>query len=303
MRIIIPGGSGLIGKALIPALAAGGNEVWVLTRRPQLVLPGGARSALWDGKTTQGWQHLVDGAGAIINLVGENIGSGLWTAAKKKKILISRLDAGKAIVEAVRSVSHKPKIMLQSSAIGCYGMSEDQTFTENSPIGSDEFAEICAAWEASTQPLENMGVRRVILRNGLFLDLHQGILPKLMLPLRLFVGGPLGNGRQWYSWVHPADYVNAVIWLINNENATGPFNLTAPEPSQMADFGRALAAAMRRPYYFPVPGFALRLVLGQLSTLVLKGQRVVPSRLLESGFKFQFSSLHDALSDILGKKP
>lgn len=300
MRILIPGGSGLIGQGLIPALAADGHEIWVLTRRPELAhLPGGAKACAWDARTAHGWENLLEGAGAIINLAGENIGAAPWSEERLRRIRSSRSLAGQAIVEGLKRAKDGPKLLLQQSAIGCYGASQTQTFDETAPFGQDVLANICNDWEASTQPAEEMGVRRVVLRTGLYLTRRGGVLSRLMLPFRLFAGGPLGSGRQWYSWIHEKDWIEAVRFLIRTESAHGIFNLTAPEPVTNAEFGRTLAWVMRRPYLIPAPAFALRLVLGKMSSMVLEGQRVIPRRLQEAGYQFRFNKLHPALEDIL----
>jgi uncharacterized protein (TIGR01777 family) len=300
MRIIIPGGSGLIGQALGRVLAGDGHEVWLLSRNPGQVSPAsGMKVQTWDGKSAQGWANLLEGAGAVINLAGENIGEGPWSDEKKKRIRASRILAGQAIVEGLRSVKNGPKILLQSSAIGCYGTSETATFAEDGPFGKDFQSSICVDWERSTAEVEAMGVRRVILRTGLYLTPEGGVLPRLMLPFKLFVGGPLGSGKQWYSWIHPVDYIQAVRFLLQNEQAAGPFNLTAPGPVTMAEFGHTLAAILRRPYLLPVPAFALKLALGEMSSLVLEGQRVIPQKLAALGFKFRFEQLQLALQDLL----
>jgi uncharacterized protein (TIGR01777 family) len=300
MRIIIPGGSGLIGQALIPTLVKDGHEVWVLSRNPQKTqLPGGAQGCAWDGKTAQGWLHLVEGAGAIINLAGENLGSGLWTAEKKQRILDSRVQAGQAIAAAVKAVKILPGVLIQSSAIGCYGKSEIKTFDESSPMGDDNLSRICMVWEGSTDEVERLGVRRVIVRTGLLLTPKGGVLPRLVLPFKMMVGGPLGSGKQWYSWIHLDDWIAAVRFLLANDSTSGIFNLTAPEPVTQAEFGRTTAYILRRPYLLPAPAFALRTVLGEMSTLVLDGQRVLPKRLREMGFKFRYEKLHEALKSLL----
>ena len=300
MRILIPGGSGLIGKLLIPALSSDGHEVWILSRHPELVTPvGSAQVAGWDGRTGKGWEKILAGADAVINLTGENIGSAPWTKDRLERIRSSRLYPGQAIVDGLKRVKDRPRILIQQSAIGCYGMSLTQTFDEHAAYGVDTLASICVDWEGSTQPVEDFGLRRMVLRTGLFLTREGGVLPRIMLPFQLFIGGPLGTGHQWYSWIHFQDWIDAVRFLLKKEEARGIFNLTSPEPVTNAEFGRTLARVMRRPYLVPAPAFALRFALGKMSSLVLDGQRVVPKRLLEAGFQFKFSKLHNALEDIL----
>ncbi len=300
MRIIIPGGSGLIGNMLIPALLADGHEVWVLSRRPELATaPGSAQVAAWDGRTAKGWEAILEGSDAIINLTGENLAAGLWTKERLQRIRDSRIFPGQAIVDGLKKVTHRPTLLIQQSAMGIYGTSLTQTFDESIPAGSDMLAQLVADWEAVTQPAEAFGMRRVVLRTGLFLTRRGGVLPRLMLPFQLFAGGPLGTGKQWYSWIHYRDWIEAGRFFIKNEQTHGVYNLTAPEPVTNAEFGRTLAWVMHRPYLVPAPAFALRLALGKMSTMILEVQRVIPKKLLEAGFQFKFTKLHQALEDIL----
>ena len=301
MRTIITGGSGLIGRALAAELAAAEHEVIVLSRAPARVsgLPAGVRAVGWDGRTAEGWQDLADGATAIVNLAGESIAAGRWTAARKQRIADSRHQAGAAVVQAVTGATTRPQVVIQASAVGYYGPRGDETITEDSAAGDDFLAQICVPWETSTEEVERLGVRRAIIRTGIVLSREGGALPQMMLPFRLFAGGPLGSGRQGFPWIHLADEVSAIRWLIEREDASGPFNLAAPETLTNAEFGRVLGRVMRRPSFMPTPGFALRLVLGELSTLLLDGQRQVPQRLLDLGFTFRFPTAEAALRDLL----
>ncbi len=301
MRIIISGGSGFIGKALSKSLLADGHTVWILTRNPQTrSLAEGVRGIGWDGRTSAGWGELASQADAIVNLAGESLGEGAWTKARKERILVSRVEAGKAITEAIRQAEPRPKVLIQASAAGYYGVHGDEGVSEETQPGSDFLAEVCKEWEASSQAVEEMGVRRAVIRSGVVLSAQAGsALRRLMLPYSLFAGGPLGNGRQGFPWIHPADEVGAIRFLLENEKARGVFNLSAPEPLSNADFGRSLAEVMRRPYWLPVPAFALRLLLGEMGILVLEGQFMYPRRLKELGFQFRFNSAEVALRDLL----
>lgn len=296
MRVLVAGGSGWIGSALVAKLVKEGDAVKVLSRRPESVKSlRGVGVVSWDGQTANGWGHLVEEVDAIVNLVGENLGAGRWTNERKERIRSSRLNAGKAIVMALEQARHRPQVLIQSSAIGYYGMLDDRIVTEGSPAGSDFLARLCVDWEASTQPAEAMGVRRVVVRTGLVLSPTGGSLQRLLMPYRLFMGGTVGNGRQWYSWISMEDEVRALIFLLKNQVAQGAFNLTAPHPLRMKEFGKILAEVIHRPYWLPVPAFVLRLLLGEMSALVLEGQRVIPQRLLELGFQFKYEHLRDAL--------
>lgn len=301
MRTIITGGSGLIGRALAAELATAEHEVILLSRTPGRVggLPAGVRAVGWDGRTAEGWQDLADGATAIVNLAGESIAAGRWTAARKQRIADSRHQAGAAVVQAVAGATTSPQVIIQASAVGYYGPRGDETITEDSAPGDDFLAQVSVPWETSTEEVERLGVRRAIIRTGIVLSRDGGALPQMMLPFRLFAGGPLGSGRQGFPWIHLADEVSVIRWLIEREAASGPFNLAAPETLTNAEFGRVLGRVMRRPSFMPTPGFALRLVLGELSTLLLDGQRQVPQRLLDLGFTFRFPTAEAALRDLL----
>ena len=299
MRVTIVGGTGLIGQEFTTALLNEGHQVWVLSRNPQTrQVPTGAAVVGWDGQTSQGLEGLVELSDAVVNLAGESIGEGSWSKARKERIRSSRVISGQAIVSAFVAASRKPKVLLQASAIGFYGASDERELTEKSPAGNDFQSSICSDWEASTGMVEKMGVRRVIIRTGLVLTDKGGVLPRLMLPFRLFLGGPLGNGQQWYSWIAMQDEIRAMMFLLKNEQSAGVYNLTS-RTVKMADFGKVLATVMHRPYWMPAPAFALRALLGEMSILVLTGQKVIPHKLLKEGFLFQFPSLKLTLENLL----
>lgn len=306
MRVIIAGGSGLIGRALTESLAASGHEVVILSRMPEKVmgLPSGAQAAGWDAKTAAGWGDLVNGAGAIVNLAGENIkGNGFlpsrWTPRRKALIRQSRLDAGRAVVEAIRSATKKPAALLQASAVGYYGPRGEEQLAETEPPGSDFLANLCKEWEASTQEVEAMGLRRVVLRTGIPLTLKDGAFPLLVLPFRLFAGNWFGSGKQYYPWIHFEDYIAALYFLFENPKASGAYNLSAPNPVTNREFARTLGKVMRRPVLMPVPRFALEAALGEVATVVMDGQCMVPKKLQEQGFKFKFPEFELAARDLL----
>ncbi len=305
MRVLITGGSGLIGRAVAAPLAAEGNDVVVLSRDPERVrgLPGGVRAERWDGHSAAGWEALLEARSAVINLAGEAIAAGRWTAERKRRIRASRVDAGRAVVDAVRLAAEEgraPAVVLQASGIGYYGDTGDQEIGEDHPPGADFLAEAAIAWEASTAEVEALGVRRVVLRTGVVLDRGGGALAKMLPPFRLGLGGPLGGGRQWFPWIHMADEVAAILFLLATQAASGPFNLCAPRPVQSRDFARALGCQLHRPAILPVPAPALRLALGELAAALLGGQRAQPGRLLATGYRFRFPDLPEALADLLG---
>jgi uncharacterized protein len=302
MRVIVTGGTGLIGRPLAARLVSDGHEVILLSRRPEQVkgLPAGVQVTGWDSRTAAGWAPLADGAGAIINLAGENIGASRWTAERKHRIRQSRIDAGRAVVEAVQAAEHKPEVIIQASGVGYYGPHGDEILTEDAPPGHDFGARVAAeAWEPSTAPVEAMGVRRVVIRSAPVLSRDGGALPRMMLPFRFFVGGPVGGGRQPFSWIHLADEIGAICFLMSNQAAQGVYNVSAPELLTNREFARALGRAMGRPSWFPAPAFLVRLLFGEMATVVLEGQRAAPERLQQLGFRFQYPCAEAALRDLM----
>jgi len=301
MNIIVAGGSGMIGQSLTEVLRRDGHQVYVLSRNPHaVVLPPGVEAVGWDGKTSQGWEALVEEANAIINLAGANIGERPWTNERKRMIRTSRTEPGAAIVSAVQKSVRKPAVVFQMAGVGYYGPRGDEILDEASSRGDDFLAGVGIDWENSTRPLVEMGVRRVIMRAGVVLSPKKGgVLDPFLLQYRLFAGGPLGSGRQWISWIHIRDLISAFQFLLEQEDASDVFNASSPEPVTNATFGRTLAKVMRRPYWLPVPALALKVILGEMSTIVLTGQRVLPKRLLKMGFQFQYPELRRALEEIL----
>ena len=302
MYTIIAGGSGLIGRALTADLTADGHEVIVLSRRPERVrgLPAGARAVGWDGRTPAGWQAYVDKSDAIVNLTGTRIAPWPWTAARKRQILDSRVHSGAAVVQAIERAGKRPRVVVQSSGVGFYGPRGDEAIDETAAPGEDFLAQVCIAWEATAEPLDALGVRRVIIRTGHVLSRTGGLLPYIALPYRLWLGGPMGTGRQGQPWIHVADHVAAVRWLIEHETASGAFNLVAPQHTTNATMSRALGQALGRPAFVTVPAFVLRLIWGEAATIMLDGQHAVPARLQELGFSFRFPTAAAALGDLLG---
>jgi uncharacterized protein (TIGR01777 family) len=300
-RIVIAGATGFIGGALVEELAGRGYRIVVLTRGPNRAgLPRDVLIEGWDGRTAAGWRRQINGALAVINLAGDSLARGRWTRAKKERIVASRVGAGAALVEAVRASDAKPRVFVQASAVGFYGNSGELEIDESSPPGTGFLAGVVEAWEASTQEVEKLGVRRVILRSGLVLGRGGGVWPSFVRPFRFFAGGPLGSGRQWLSWISLADEVRAIRHLIEREDLAGPFDLTAPAPLRQAELCRVIGHALRRPCWAPVPAFVLRILFGAkaLETLLVS-QRVRPRRLLESGFEFRHPEAAAAVADLL----
>jgi len=302
MNILISGGTGLIGRALTKSLLVDLHKVWVLTRDPE-DLPAGLPKTItvagWDGRTVQGWGDLVNDMDAIINLAGVNTASWPWSEARKQSFWNSRIWAGQAVAEAIRHARKKPAVLIQSSGIGHYGF-RGGLAPETTPPGDDFMARLTVAWESSTQSVEELGVRLAIIRSAVVLTRDNIIMKLMELPARLFVGGRLGNGRQTMPWIHLADEVGAIRFLLDNKRSSGPYNLVAPDTTSNADFLRALSKTLRRPYWFHLPAFLLRLVLGEMSVMVLEGRPAQPQRLLEAGYQFKYPTLEGALREIYG---
>ena len=306
MRVVITGGTGLIGSALAAEMGGAGHDVVVLTRDLNRVgpLPPGVRAAEWDGKSGQGWSKLLDAETAIVHLAGESIASGRWTAEKKRRIRDSRVESGLAVLAAIREAKEKPRVLLQGSAVGYYGPCGDEVVTEDHPPGKDFLGDVCREWEASTAEVEARGVRRPLLRTGIVLSLKDGALPRMILPFRLGAGAPLGSGRQWFPWIHMTDEVAAIRFLLEHREASGPFNLSAPNPVTNRQLGDVLSRVARRPNPLQalglgVPRAVFQVALGEMADMLLQGQRAVPRRLLDLGFSFRFPELEPALRNLV----
>ncbi|KAF0108530.1 MAG: hypothetical protein FD146_416 [Anaerolineaceae bacterium] len=309
MRVLMTGGTGLIGTALTQSLLADGHSVWALTRRdpgPALRLRSGQALATgnltlvrWDGRTPSGWGGLVSETDAVVNLAGESLSKWPWTEKQKARFWQSRVDAGRALVEAIRSASPRPQALIQISGINHYGM-HGEPADESTPPGGDFLARLTVAWEDATKEVESLGVRRCVVRLGVVLAKRGSLFPLMALPVRMFAGGPIGSGKQAVPWVHLDDVTGALRFLLENEQASGAYNLIAPEPVSNADFYKALAKALGRPYWLPAPAFLLRLALGGMSVLVVDGRYAQPKRLLEAGYRFQVEGMGEAMKRLVG---
>jgi uncharacterized protein (TIGR01777 family) len=296
MKILITGGTGLLGQEIIYDTLFKDDEFTILSRDdrgedddPRI------KVRRWTTVGLDGWEKVLEGQDAVIHLAGQNIGAGLWTPARKQQILESRVKSGKILQQAILAMKTPPPIFIQASAVGFYGSRGDESLNETSTRGEGFLSDVCAAWEQSTADLEAAGVRRVILRTGVVLTPQGGILPRLMLPINMFVGGNLGSGRQYLPWLHIDDFPAIVHSLIKNPDANGTFNVCAPQAAQFEEFGKILAKLVSRPYWLPVPAFAIRMILGEMSALVLDSQNVAPERLLEMGYDFKWKNLSDAI--------
>ena len=293
-RVVISGASGLIGSALVPSLESPGHEVTRLVRQK----PRSAKELQWD-PTSPIPPDLVSGFDAVIHLSGENV-AGRWTEQKKCRIRESRIFTTDFLAMALAKTERKPGTFICASAIGYYGNRGDEVLTEDSLSGDGFFPEVCREWEFATEPAADIGIRVVNLRTGIVLSREGGALKQMLLPFRLGLGGRIGDGRQWWSWIHIADLVSAVHHILQNDSLRGAVNMTAPNPVTNAEFTRALAEALKRPARLPVPAFALRLLFGELADEgLLASARVVPERLTQSGFHFRFSELKASLIDLL----
>lgn len=304
MRVVIAGGTGFLGGALSERLRARGDEVVILSRGG--VAAGTERLVGWtpDGSTGP-WARELAGATAVINLAGTSIEQKRWTAARKRDIRLSRVLATRSLVAAIRSVpdTDRPKVFVQGSAVGFYGTPDAEELDESSPPGGDFLSGVVVDWEAEARAVEALHVRLVILRSGIPLALSGGALPKIMQPFKFFVGGRLGDGTQYFSWIALTDWLSLVSWAIETPAAAGVFNATAPTPVTNAELSRAIGRAIHRPSWIPVPPLALKIIVGPMANdALLRGQRVLPKRALEMGFRFQYPDIGPALENAVRRK-
>jgi uncharacterized protein len=296
MKIFITGASGLVGTALGSALERDGHVVLRATRSRAT----GPNTIAWDPAAGRLDAAALKGIDAVVNLAGENIGSGRWTPAKKKALLESRTLSTKLIAETIAALDPKPRVFLSASASGFYGNRRDEWLDEGSAMGEGFLAEICRDWEAETRAAQRAGIRTVQLRFGVVLSRHGGALARMLTPFRLGLGGRLGDGRQFFSFVAIRDAIAAIRFALETETLSGPVNVVAPEPVTNAEFTRALGRALRRPTIFPAPAFGIRLALGEMGqALLLDGQRVRPKRLLDAGFRFEQPTIDSAIAAAL----
>ena len=302
MKIVIAGGSGFLGSALSRALTRDGHDVIILTRRAASNATSAPRvsSVQWTPDGTAGaWAGTIDGADIVVNLAGESSAAKRWSAAQKQKLRDSRLMATRSLTSAIRHAARRPAAFISGSAVGYYGDRGDETLTETSPPGTDFLADLAKDWEAAADEASPL-TRVVLVRTGIVLDRTGGALPKMLPPFQMFVGGPLGTGRQYMPWIHKEDWVRMVSWMMTTEGARGAFNATSPTPVTNAEFSKALGQALKRPSVLPAPAFALRIALGEMAdALLLSGQRALPVRATDLGFTFRYSNIDEALASVL----
>lgn len=298
MKVAISGVSGLVGTALRANLTAGGHDVLALSRRASLPP---LTTITWDIENGRFDASLLEGVDVIVHLAGEPVAQ-RWNEKTKKAIRHSRVRGTKLLVEGLKSLKLKPKLLLSASAVGFYGNGEDRELDETSPRGEGFLPEVCQEWETAALDAMGLGMRAVCLRTGIVLSTKGGALAKMLLPFRLGLGGRLSTGRQWMPWIHIDDLVAAMRFVMEKEDLMGVVNATTPNPVTNADFTKGLGRVLRRPTLFPVPEFGLKLLFGEMAQILLEGQKVKPQKLLAAGFAFRHPELEEALSDIIAKR-
>jgi NAD dependent epimerase/dehydratase family enzyme len=326
-RVVVTGATGQIGKVLCKRLSASGYSVVVFSRdaeRARRSVPGAVEYLAWRPEESGEWAGAIDGAHAVIHLAGASLFAKRWSNEYKREIVNSRVLGTRGLVNAMRQAKVKPQVFVSSSAVGYYGPSGDRKLDESAPPGNDFLAQVCQAWEREARPAEELGVRTVIVRSGVvigsdqgqpsfpidlrgasldrpgvILRTEEGAFPLLAMPFRLFAGGPILPGTQWFAWVHIDDLVGLYMLALEDERARGPLNATAPEPQTNRDFAKTLGRAMRRPSWMPVPGFAMKLLLGEMADMITTGQRVVPKKAQDLGFQFKYPTSEPAIRQIL----
>jgi uncharacterized protein len=311
MNILISGGTGFIGKALVKSLTGDNHFVYILSRHPEAHLSLSDKNTTilkWDGKTPDGWGNVIEKIDAVINLAGENIAGNSFasiffkrlTPARKNLLLESRLNSAKALIQAIDNASHKPSVFIQASAVGYYGDRGNEILTEVASPGKDFTAQLCIQWENGVSKINELNIRCVIIRTaGMVLSLSGGAFPYMLLPYRFFMGGPLGSGDQWVSWIHIDDEVRAIRFLLENDSAVGNFNLSAPQPVTNRDFSIAIGKTIHRPSWLPLPVPLFSGLLGDKAKILLASQRQIPEKLDQMGFNFSYPNIDCALQNLL----
>ena len=300
-NVLVTGGTGFIGSRVCAALHQQGDTVYVLSRNPER-----AKTKVESVRAFYGWNpeteklptEATNGMVAVVHLAGETI-AGKWNAEKKQRIRDSRILSTRNLVESLAATDTKPDALVCASAIGYYGDSGDEHFTEVSPPGNDFLAKVCQEWEAEAQKAIDLGIRVVTVRIGLVLGLGGGLLAQVLRPFKMGVGGILGSGRQWMSWVHVDDVVGIVLHALENDEIRGPLNATAPTPVRNTEFTKTLGAVLRRPTLFPIPIFGLKLMMGEFADFIVLSQNVLPEKTEVSGYEFRHRTLESALRDLL----
>jgi len=300
MKVLVTGATGLIGRSLCRALTDEGHTIVGLSRSPEKARGLAVREMLkWEPQSGPPPEQAFDGLDAIVHLVGEPIAAHRWSEEQKKRIRDSRIVSTRNLVNGLRSTKQPPAAFISGSAIGFYGDRGDEKLTEQSAAGRGFMSDVCKAWEAEAEAAAELGIRVVQVRTGVVLSQEEGALQKMLTPFKLGLGGPIGGGRQWFSWIHIKDIVGIFSYMLTS-SVSGPVNATAPEPVTNAEFTRELARALHRPAFLPVPKFGLQALMGEMSEVLLGSQRVLPKAILEAGYEFFYPTLAPALADLLG---
>lgn len=305
MHVVVAGGTGFIGRAVCRELLRAGHEVTVLTRdasRASGRVPQGVKVAQWSPEQSEELREVLSAKDAVINLSGESVAAQRWTPEFKQKLVDSRVNSTRALVQGIRSAEPRPKVLVNAGAVGIYGNRGEEELTESSPPGTGFLAELAIRWEQSADEARELGVRVVKLRIGIVLGEGGGALEKMLLPFRLFVGGPFGSGQQWFPWIHLDDVSGITLHALAHDTVDGAVNTVAPGIVRLGEFCKALGRVMGRPSWLPVPGFALRLVVGELGESMLWSQRVVPQVALQTGYAFRYPQVEQALRQVLRKE-
>jgi uncharacterized protein (TIGR01777 family) len=305
MKITLTGASGLIGTRLVRALRERGDELTVLSRDPGRSAPPGVRAVAWDPLAGPAPVDALAGADAVVHLAGENVAQ-RWTPDARRAILASRETGTRNLVAGLRAAQAAgpaPRALVSASAVGYYGPRGDERLDESAPAGADFLAGVCVAWEREASAAAELGLRVVCVRTGVVLDAGGGALAKMLLPFRLGIGGPVAGGEQYMPWIAAQDLVALYLAALDDERWSGPVNAAAPDPVTNRDFSKALGRALHRPAIAPIPGFAIRLLYGEMAEIVTEGQRAVPARALDLGFAFAYADLDAALADALSPRP
>ncbi len=298
MRIVLSGATGFLGQHLVKRLCADSHSIALLARKPVTGLPATVETYLWNPPKAEAPPQAFDGADAVIHLAGATVNQ-RWTKESKELLRSSRIDSTRSLVQSFSTLSRRPSLFLSASATGFYGERGDEVLTESSAAGDNFLATLSVDWEKEANLARALGMRVQLLRTGVVLGLKGGALPSMLPVFRLGIGGKLGSGQQWMSWIHVEDWVGSVLKLLNEELPSGPYNLTAPEPSRNEEFTRLLGKVLHRPAFLPVPEFALKLLFGEMSTVILGSQRVIPEALLKSGYEFRYPALESGLRSLL----
>jgi uncharacterized protein len=302
MKILMTGGTGFVGSFLAERLIRDGHEVTILVR-PREQTRGSPHAVFFlQGDPTQrgSWQEAIPAYDAVINLAGASIFT-RWTDEQKKAILDSRVSTTRNIVDAISADQAKRFTLFSTSAVGYYGFHEDEELTEDSPPGDDFLATVAVAWENEALKAQEKGARAVITRFGIVLGPNGGALGQMIPLFKKFIGGPIGSGKQWFSWVHAADLTEAFVFLLSHPELSGPFNICSPRPVRNRELAKAIGKALHRPSFMPAPGFMIKLVLGEFGSVILKGQKVLPRRLIDAGFVFQYPEIDRAIEHVVGR--